>query len=94
MKRLRELVRAAGDAALQLTLPLFDAPPALPPRGPVSRPPRPGAPPPRGPVSRPPPGVVPRTSPPGRGRRVATLGVHAVEYELRRSRRRLSAYMG
>jgi hypothetical protein len=30
MKRLGELVRAAGDAALQLTLPLFEAPPASP----------------------------------------------------------------
>ncbi len=91
MKRLRELVRAAGDVALQLTLPLFEAPPALPPRAPVLRPPRHDAPP-RGPVPRtaPPvgPSVGPRAAPPGRGRRVAKLGVHAVEYELRRSRRR------
>ena len=78
MKRLRELVRAAGDAALQLTLPLFDAPPALPPRIPPERPPRSGVPPPH----------EPRVAPPGRGRRVAKLGAHAVEYELRRSRRR------
>jgi predicted metal-dependent hydrolase len=78
MKRLRELVRAAGDAALQLTLPLFEAPPALPPRAPPARPPHPGAPPP----------PEPRIAPPGRGRRVARLGAHAVEYELRRSRRR------
>lgn len=88
MKRLRELVRAAGDAALQLTLPLFEAPPALPPRAPVAWPPRPEAPPPRGPVARTLPPVEPRTTPPGRGRRVAKLGPHAVEYELRRSRRR------
>ncbi len=27
MKRLRDLARVASDAALQLTLPLFDAPP-------------------------------------------------------------------
>jgi hypothetical protein len=87
MKRLRELVRAAGDAALQLTLPLFEAPPALPPRAPVSRPPRPEVPP-HGPVSRTPPPSEPRSAPPGRGRRVARIGAHAVEYELRRSRRR------
>jgi predicted metal-dependent hydrolase len=87
MKRLRELVRAAGDAALQLTLPLFDAPPSVPPRTPA-RPPRPEAPP-RDPLVRPPPpSVEPHAAPPARGRRVARLGEHAVEYELRRSRRR------
>ncbi|RPH46541.1 MAG: M48 family peptidase [Burkholderiales bacterium] len=87
MKRLRELVRAAGDAALQLTLPLFDAPPSAPPRAPA-RPPRPDVSP-RGPVARTvPPPSEPRAAPPARGRRVARLGEHAVEYELRRSRRR------
>jgi predicted metal-dependent hydrolase len=84
MKRFRDLARATGDAALQLTLPLFEPPPASPPR----LPPRP----PTGTT----PGAAPRardpapTSPPLRapGRRVARLGEHAVEYELRRSRRR------
>ena len=86
MKRLRELARAVSDAALQLTLPLFDAPTSLPPRAPA-RPPRADAPP-RPPAARPaPPAEPPRAAPP-RGRRVATLGGHAVEYELRRSRRR------
>jgi predicted metal-dependent hydrolase len=87
MKRLRERVRAAGDAALQLTLPLFDAQPSVPPRAPA-RPPRPEAPP-RDPLTRTaPPAAEPRVAPPARGRRVARLGEHAVEYELRRSRRR------
>ncbi|MFN7645399.1 MAG: YgjP-like metallopeptidase domain-containing protein [Burkholderiales bacterium] len=87
MKRLRELVRAAGDAALQLTLPLFDAPPSTPPRAPA-RPLGPEAPP-RDPLARTaPPAVEPRAAPPALGRRVARLGEHAVEYELRRSRRR------
>jgi predicted metal-dependent hydrolase len=75
MKRLLDLARAAGDAALQLTLPLFDPPSAAPPRHPL----------------RLPPGVAPGQppgSPPRAGRRVARLGEHAVEYELRRSRRR------
>jgi predicted metal-dependent hydrolase len=35
-----------------------------------------------------PPGLEPRATPPARGRRVAQLGDHSVEYELRRSRRR------
>jgi predicted metal-dependent hydrolase len=86
MKRLRELVRAAGDAALQLTLPLFDAPPAAPSRPPrIAPPPRTVPPAPR--VA--PPQEPPRAAPPAaRGRRVARLGGHPVEYELRRSRRR------
>lgn len=78
MKRLRELVRSAGDAALQLTLPLFEATPSAPPRIP-----------PRDPVARSDPQrQVPRAAPPAHGRRVARLGEHVVEYELRRSRRR------
>jgi predicted metal-dependent hydrolase len=94
MKRPRDPVRGdAGSgaaAALQLTLPLFDAPTA-PPRAPLRGQPPPIAP---DPVSRHPapqtPGAEPRTGPvPGRaGRRVARLDGHAVEYELRRSRRR------
>jgi predicted metal-dependent hydrolase len=81
MKRLRDLARAVGDAALQLTLPLFEPPAVAPPRGapPHDAPPRQPAPtqaPPAGPAARPP------------GRRIARLGEHAVEYELRRSRRR------
>jgi predicted metal-dependent hydrolase len=99
MKRLRELARAVGDAALQLTLPLFDAPPSAPPRAPSprpwadlpprapARPPHPDVPPRPPTLLRPVPPVEPRIAPP-RGRRVATLGGHAVEYELRRSRRR------
>lgn len=77
MKRLRDLARAVGDAALQLTLPLFEPPASAPPR---TAPPRPHAPPqtpsPVGPAARTP------------GRRIARLGEHGVEYELRRSRRR------
>jgi predicted metal-dependent hydrolase len=91
MKRLRDLARAVGDAALQLTLPLFEpqapaSPRGVPPRAlpPRATPPDVAAPethlptqtPPAGPTARPP------------GRRVARLGEHAVEYELRRSRRR------
>ena len=38
MKRLRDLARAAGDAALQLTLPLFDQIAPVPVRAPASRP--------------------------------------------------------
>ena len=88
MKRLRELARAAGDAALQLTLPLFDSPPALPPRSPIVRPTRPEARPPRDPAPRTAPPPETRVAAPGRGRRVAKLAGHPVEYELRRSRRR------
>jgi predicted metal-dependent hydrolase len=94
MKRPSERPRTAGDgrgiaAALQLTLPLFEAPPAPLARPPVARGPQPDTPPPLGPMpSAPPPGGEPRPAPPGRGRRVARLGAHAVEYELRRSRRR------
>jgi predicted metal-dependent hydrolase len=82
MKRLRDLARAVGDAALQLTLPLFEPPTAtpsrsVPPHGPPSLPQPPALlPPPAGPSARTP------------GRRIARLGDHAVEYELRRSRRR------
>lgn len=93
MKRLRDRPRTAGDggpsAALQLTLPLFDlpAPPlarAPEPVAPVADRPAPQRP---DPLVRPQP---PRAAPPvaGRGRRVARLGEHHVEYELRRSRRR------
>jgi predicted metal-dependent hydrolase len=86
MKSPRKPARGSADAALQLTLPLFDAPVAPPPRiappgrppvgrhGPVPRPPAAEPPPPRGSV--------------GRSQRVARLGEHHVVYELRRSRRR------
>jgi predicted metal-dependent hydrolase len=87
MKRLRKRVRSAGDAALQLTLPLFDAPPSAPPRVPAC-PPRPEAPPHDPLVRTAPPAAEPRAAPPARSRRVARLGEHPVEYELRRSRRR------
>ena len=101
MKRLRDRPRRAGDggpsAALQLTLPLFDL---LPPP-PLARPPEPGLPaavtlrgnpdagPSRPPAAVPGPDAV-RIAPTGatRGRRIARLGEHHVEYELRRSRRR------
>jgi len=92
MKRLRDPARGDGGgsaAALQLTLPLFDAPVA-PPRAPGR-----GVPPPRVPDAAPlqpapvAPSVEPRIGPAaGRGRRVARLDGHAIEYELRRSRRR------
>jgi predicted metal-dependent hydrolase len=79
MKRLRDLARRAAQvrgiaAALQLSLPLFDPPHATP-----RLPPRP-------PLAPPASGLPPVPS--GRGRRVARLGGHSVEYELRRSRRR------
>jgi predicted metal-dependent hydrolase len=80
MKRLRDLARATGDAALQLTLPLFDTPPAAPPRH------RPRLPPDAAPRAR--GGAPPGTPARAPGRRIARLGAHAVEYELRRSRRR------
>jgi predicted metal-dependent hydrolase len=97
MKRLRELARAAGDAALQLTLPLFDAPSSVPQRPPVLRPPLHD--PLRPPADSPPRARAPRVSPPaeppaapptapGRSRRVARLDGQVIEYELRRSRRR------
>jgi predicted metal-dependent hydrolase len=99
MKRLRDRPRTAGDggpsAALQLTLPLFELPPQpartpdpdvpaalLPPGRPAPGPAQPPA---------PTPGAdAPRVTPSGatRGRRIARLGEHHVEYELRRSRRR------
>lgn len=114
MKRLRELVRNAGDragiaAALQLTLPLLFEPTAAPatvtprtPRTPAhgvphAAPPIARAPgqdepaPPDVPIIAPVAAPAPTTSPvasPGRGQRVARLGERAVEYELRRSRRR------
>jgi predicted metal-dependent hydrolase len=85
MKRLRDLARAAGDAALQLTLPLFEPPPSAAPARPPTVAPG-GAPRDRGDALPP----APPAQPPARapGRRVARLGTHAVEYELRRSRRR------
>jgi predicted metal-dependent hydrolase len=78
MKRLRDLARAAGDAALQLTLPLFDQIAPTPVRAPASRPvpPAPNA------------GGTPVAHAPGTSRRLTRLGGHPVEYELRRSRRR------
>jgi predicted metal-dependent hydrolase len=94
MKRARDPARGDAAAALQLTLPLFDAPVA-PPRAPLRGPPpsvAPDAAPDAAPRRPAPdaPGAEPRTGPtPGRGgRRVARLDGHAVEYELRRSRRR------
>ena len=83
MKRLRDTARAAA-AALQLTLPLFDAPPSLAPR--VAPPRAPAGAPPEPPRARPAP--PPRPPAPVRGRRLARLAGHPVEYELRRSRRR------
>ena len=87
MKRLRDPRRAppdggGGAVALQLSLPLFDAPAALPPRVPAAPLPPQVVPPPRAAPPEPPPA---RT---GRGQRVARLGAHEVVYELRRSRRR------
>lgn len=86
MKRHREPRRAVvdgagGAVALQLSLPLFDAP--------VVPPPRPAAPP-RTPSVAPPRAVAPEPTADrlGRGQRVARLGNHHVVYELRRSRRR------
>jgi predicted metal-dependent hydrolase len=80
MKRLRDPVR---NAALQLTLPLFEPPPSpfQPQKAPAVVPPA---------ATGGPPVPIggPRPSAPGRGRRLARLGGHAVEYELRRSRRR------
>ena len=87
MKRLRDLARDTGQAVLQLALPLFE--PLIQPARNV-RPEAPAAPLP--PAARP---VVPRSDPEppspsvrGTSRRVAVLEGHAVEYELRRTRRR------
>jgi predicted metal-dependent hydrolase len=84
MKRLRDLARAAGEAALQLTLPLFDAPPPV--RAPSPK--APAAPPRRPAGDRAPRAPEPPVPPAARGRRVAHLRGQPVEYELRRSRRR------
>jgi len=92
MKRPRDPARDGGGgtaAALQLTLPLFDlpiAPPRAPARGlpPVVVPDR--APP--APAPEVPPAESRTGGTAGRGRRVARLDGHAIEYELRRSRRR------
>jgi len=85
MKRLRDPRRAppdgGGAVALQLSLPLFDAPAVLCPP-PLAPPPR-VAPPRIAPPAPEPPAVRG-----ARGQRVARLGVHEVVYELRRSRRR------
>jgi predicted metal-dependent hydrolase len=87
MKRLLDLTREAGQAMLQLTLPLFDSASAAStdrPQQTLKSPPRP-------PASRPlPPDPIAN---PGRSlhavsRRVTRLGDHPVEYQLRRSRRR------
>jgi predicted metal-dependent hydrolase len=82
MKRIRDRMADGGGAAaaLQLSLPLFDPPPASTSRGP------------QGDAPPAPPTVTgtPRATPPAnpRGRRIARLAGHPVEYELRRSRRR------
>jgi len=85
MKSLRRSARGTADAALQLTLPLFDVPAAPPPKFvPSGSPPvgRDGPAPPARPPAAPPRGAA------GRGQRIARLGEHQVVYELRRSRRR------
>jgi len=86
MKSLRKPARGSADAALQLTLPLFDAPPQPRPAPPPDLPPagRRG-PAPVGPLADPPPAS---SGPAARGRRVVHLGGQPVVYELRRSRRR------
>ncbi len=87
MKRLLDLTREAGQAMLQLTLPLFDSTPAAATdlSAPTLRSPT------RPPVSRPlPPDPIahPGRASPSVSRRVTRLGDHPVEYQLRRSRRR------
>lgn len=76
MKRLRDLARDAGQSVLQLALPLFE-PREEPPV--FTRPPH------SAPSS---PHSVPGPARPVSSRRIARLGGHPVEYELKRSRRR------
>ena len=76
MNRLARLARSVADAALQLTLPLFDLDTQRPQRDPPSRTPRPA-------------GPLQPTDPlrPGR-RRSIELRSQQIHYSLRRSRRR------